>query len=176
MEESMAKRGNSIIKGIEISELITMLNRAYADEWLAYYQYFIEAKVVKGIMKDAAIVELTQHAADELRHATMVADRIIQLGGIPLANPQEWFKLTNCGYDEPKDFDVVSILNDAIKGEQCAISTYSKIVEMTKDKDIVTYDIVSSILADEVEHEEDLQALHDDIYDFIADLKKNMGV
>jgi bacterioferritin len=176
MEESMAKRGNSIIKGIEISELITMLNRAYADEWLAYYQYFIEAKVVKGIMKDAAIVELTQHAADELRHATMVADRIIQLGGIPLTNPQEWFKLTNCGYDEPKDFDVVSILNDAIKGEQCAISTYSKIVEMTKDKDIVTYDIVSSILADEVEHEEDLQALHDDIYDFIADLKKNMGV
>jgi len=172
----MAKRGNSIIKGIEISELITMLNRAYADEWLAYYQYFIEAKVVKGIMKDVAIVELTQHAADELRHATMVADRIIQLGGIPLANPQEWFKLTNCGYDEPKDFDVVSILNDAIKGEQCAISTYSKIVEMTKDKDIVTYDIVSSILADEVEHEEDLQALHDDIYDFIADLKKNMGV
>jgi len=172
----MAKRGNSIIKGIEISELITMLNRAYADEWLAYYKYFIEAKVVKGIMKDVAIVELTQHAADELRHATMVADRIIQLGGIPLANPQEWFKLTNCGYDEPKDFDVVSILNDAIKGEQCAISTYSKIVEMTKDKDIVTYDIVSSILADEVEHEEDLQALHDDIYDFIADLKKNMGV
>ncbi|MDQ1325216.1 MAG: bacterioferritin, partial [Campylobacterota bacterium] len=51
---------------------------------------------------------------------------------------------------------------------------YSKIAEMTKDKDIVTYDIVSAILADEVEHEEDLQALHDDITEFIADIKKNM--
>lgn len=80
----MARIGNSIIKGIEINEIIKLLNKAYADEWLAYYQYFIEAKVVKGIMKDAAIVELTQHATDELRHANMLADRILQLGGTPL--------------------------------------------------------------------------------------------
>jgi bacterioferritin len=171
----MAKFGNSIIKGLEISEIITALNRAYADEWLAHYQYFIEAKVVKGIMKDAAIVELTQHAADELRHATMVADRIIQLGGTPLLNPKEWFTHTNCGYEDPKEFDVVRILQDSIKGEQCAISIYSKLVDMTRDKDIVTYDIVSQILADEVEHEEDLQALHDDITEFISDLKKSLN-
>lgn len=167
----MARRGNSIIKGLEINEIITMLNKAYADEWLAYYQYFIEAKVIKGIMKDAAIVELTQHAADELRHANLVADRIIQLGGTPLLNPKEWFTHTNCGYEEPKDFDVVSILEDSIKGEQCAISVYSKLADMTREKDIVTYDIVSQILADEVEHEEDLQALHDDITEFVESLK-----
>ncbi|DAB27669.1 MAG: ferritin [Sulfurimonas sp. RIFOXYD12_FULL_33_39] len=170
----MAKYGNSIIKGLEISDIITALNKAYADEWLAYYQYFIEAKVVKGIMKDAAIVELTQHAADELRHATLVADRIIQLGGTPLLNPKDWFTNTSCGYEEPKEFDVVKILQDSIKGEQCAISIYSHLVDMTRDKDIVTYDIVSQILADEVEHEEDLQALHDDITEFIEDLKKSM--
>ena len=170
----MAKRGNSIIKGLEINEIITSLNKAYADEWLAYYQYFIEAKVIKGIMKDAAIAELTQHANDELRHANMVADRILQLGGTPLLNPTEWFSHTNCGYEEPKDFDVVSILEDSIKGEQCAISVYSQLAEMTRGKDIVTYDIVSEILADEVEHEEDLQALHDDITEFVSDLKKSM--
>ena len=171
----MARKGNSIIQGIEINEIITTLNNAYADEWLAYYQYFIEAKVIKGIMKDAAIAELAQHAADELRHANMVADRILQLGGTPLLHPQEWFTHTNCGYEEPKDFDVVSILEDSIKGEQCAISVYSKLADMTRNKDIVTYDIVSEILADEVEHEEDLQALHDDITEFIADLKKSMN-
>ncbi|MGD9717769.1 MAG: ferritin-like domain-containing protein [Sulfurimonadaceae bacterium] len=170
----MAKVGNSIIKGIEVKEIVTLLNKAYADEWLAYYQYFIESKVVKGIMKDAAIAELNQHAADELRHATMVADRILQLGGTPLLHPQDWLSHTNCGYDAPKNFDVVAILEDAIKGEQCAIKTYSIIAELTKDKDIVTYDIVSQILADEVEHEEDLQALHDDISEFVADLKKSL--
>ena len=167
----MAVRGNSIIKGIEISEVITLLNRAYADEWLAYYQYYIEAKVIKGIMKDAAIAELDQHAADELRHATMVAERIMQLGGTPLLNPKEWFTHTNCGYEEPNRFDVVAILEDSIKGEQCAISTYSDIAETVRGKDIVTYDIVSQILADEVEHEEDLQALHDDITEFVETIK-----
>ncbi len=170
----MAIRGNSIIKGIEIIEVIRLLNRAYADEWLAYYQYFIEAKVIKGIMKDAAIAELNQHATDELRHANMLAERILQLGGTPILNPKEWFTHTNCGYEEPNNFDVVSILEDSIKGEQCAISTYSTIAEIVKNKDIVTYNIVSGILADEVEHEEDLQALHDDITDFIQSIKGNI--
>ncbi|OQX74372.1 MAG: ferritin [Campylobacteraceae bacterium 4484_4] len=186
----MATRGNSIIKGIPVTEVIELLNRAYADEWLAYYQYFIESKVIKGIMKDAAIAELDQHAADELRHATMVADRILQLGGTPLLSPQDWFKETHCGYEAPENADVVSILEDAIKGEQCAISVYSNIAEITRGKgeqcaisvysniaeitrgkDIVTYDLVSRILADEVEHEEDLQALHDDITEFVEQIK-----
>ncbi len=70
--------------------------------------------------------------------------------------------------------DVVSILKDSIKGEQCAISIYSNLADMTRDKDIVTYDLVSEILADEVEHEEDLQALYDDITEFVSDLKKSM--
>ncbi len=169
----MAIRGNSIIKGVEISEVITLLNKAYADEWLAYYQYFIQAKVIKGIMKDAAVIELTEHATDELRHANMVADRILQLGGTPLLNPKEWFTQTNCGYEEPKDFDVVALLEDSIKGEQCAISTYANIADIVKDKDIITYNIVSEILADEVEHEEDLQALHDDISDFVQSVKNS---
>ncbi len=167
----MASVGNSIIKGLEVEELIKLLNRAYADEWLAYYQYYIEEKVVKGIMKDAAIAELTQHAQDELRHADMVAQRILQLGGTPLLNPKEWFVHTNCGYEEPKSFDVLAILDDAIKGEQCAIKTYSDILEITQNKDIVTYDIVSQILADEVEHEEDLVALHEDISEFIEQVR-----
>jgi len=168
----MAKRGNSIIKGIDISEVIDLLNRAYADEWLAYYQYFIEAKVVKGIIKDATVAELNQHAIDELRHANLIAERILQLGGTPLLNPKDWFTHTNCGYEEPKEFDVLAILKDSIKGEQCAISTYATIAQTVKDKDIVTYDLVSQILADEVEHEEDLQALFDDITEFVESIKQ----
>ena len=170
----MARVGNSIIKGIELQEIINLLNKAYADEWLAYYQYFIESKVVKGLMKDAAIAELNQHAADELRHANLVADRILQLGGVPLLHPDEWIKQSNCGYHAPNDFDVVSILKDAIEGEQCAIQTYSNIIDITRNKDVVTYDLVSQILADEVEHEEDLQTLYDDITEFVRDIKKSI--
>lgn len=171
----MATRGNSIIRGLELETLIQLLNKAYADEWLAYYQYYIESKVVKGIMKDAAIAELDQHAADELRHAGLVADRIIQLGGTPILHPQQWFEQTGCGYEAPTEFDVLNILDDAIKGEQCAIGVYSELVDLTYQKDIVTYNMVSQILADEVEHEEDLQALHDDITEFVDQIKSTMG-
>ena len=171
----MAIRGISILKGIEAQEVTRLLNKAYCDEWLAYYQYFIESKVVKGIMKDAAIAELNQHAADELRHATMVADRILQLGGTPALHPQEWLTNSNCGYEAPENPDVLSVLEQAIKGEQCAIGVYSGILDLTREKDIVTYDMVSQILADEVEHEEDLQALYDDIHEFVAEIKKSIS-
>jgi len=167
----MGKVGRSIIQGIEVDEVIALLNRAYADEWLAYYQYFIEAKVVKGVMKDAAIAELVQHAGDELRHATMVADRIIQLGGIPLLHPKEWLTHANCAYEAPTNPDVFKVLEQAISGERCAIGVYSNLAQITSGKDIVTYNLASSILADEVMHEEDLQALYEDIEGLIAQLR-----
>ena len=168
----MAKKGISILRGIEAEQVLSLLNKAYSDEWLAYYQYFTEAKVVKGVMKDAAITELDQHAADELRHATMLTTRIVQLGGAPVLHPKDWFKHANCTYEAPEDPDVIKVLEQAIKGEQCAIEVYSQLIETTRDKDIVTYDMASQILADEVEHEEDLQALYDDIHDFIAQFKR----
>lgn len=168
----MAKRGISILKGIEAQSVINLLNKVYCDEWLAYYQYFIESKVVKGLMKDAVVAELTLHAADELRHATMITGRIIQLGGTPILHPGEWTSYANCGYDAPTNPDVRAILDQAIKGEQCAITTYSSLLDIVREKDIVTYDLISQILADEVEHEEDLQSLFDDIEEFILQFKQ----
>lgn len=168
----MGKRGITIIKGIEVNDIINMLNKAFADEWLAYYQYYVEAKVVKGAMKDAAIAELNQHAADELRHAGMVADRIVQLGGTPVLHPNDWTKIANCAYAAPEDPEVMAILQQAIEGERCAIGVYSNIIETTANKDIVTYNIASSILADEVEHEDDLQALWEDIEEMVNKYKK----
>lgn len=156
-----------------MQNIIELLNRAYADEWLAYYQYFIEAKVVRGIMRDSAVKELEEHAKDELRHANMVADRIIQLGGTPILNPTEWFAQSNCGYIEPSNFDIVQILEDSIKGEQCAINVYTQLVDLSHEtNDIVTHKIVTEILADEVEHEHDLITLRDDVVGFVAQLRQ----
>lgn len=161
----MGTRGRQIIQelGVKIPELITMLNKAYSDEWLAYYQYWVGAKVAVGIPKEAVVAELTQHAADELRHAGMVADRIIQLGGEPVMEPKDWYKHTNCGYEAPEDPNVKTLLDQNIKGEQCAISVYKKIIDYAKDKDPVTYDMALQIMEDEIEHEEDLEAIKADI-------------
>ena len=158
----MGTKGREIV-GMDVDELVGLLNRAFADEWLAYYQYWLGAKVIKGPMKEAVIAELLQHAADELRHADMLAARIIQLGGTPITKPEDWYKVTNCGYDAPEDPFVKTILAQNIKGEQCAIMTYQKLVQLTATKDPVTYNIVLQILQDEVEHEEDLQSEMEDL-------------
>ena len=158
----MGTKGREIV-GMDIERVLELLNKAFADEWLAYYQYWLGAKVVAGPMKDAVIAELMQHAADELRHADMVSNRIIQLGGTPLTTPKKWMEYTNCGYDAPDDPFVAKILEQNIKGEQCAISVYHAVIEEVGLKDPVTYNMALQILQDEVEHEEDLQALAEDL-------------
>ncbi|MFZ2286444.1 MAG: ferritin-like domain-containing protein [Bacteroidales bacterium] len=158
----MAQKGREIVK-MNVDELINLLNKALADEWLAYYQYWIGAKVVRGPMKDAVIAELDLHATEELSHAVMLTARIIQLGGTPVLSPAEWMKITNCGYDAPTDPYVEKVLEQNIKGEQCAIKTYNHLLDLTRVGDPVTYNIILTILSQEVEHEEDLDALREDL-------------
>lgn len=158
----MGTKGREIV-GMDVEKLLDMLYEAFSDEWLAYYQYWLGAKVVKGPMKDAVASELLIHATEELAHADMLALRIIQLGGTPPISPEEWLKHTHCGYLPPNDAFVKTILQQNIKGEQCAIDVYQKLLQVVKDKDPVTYNVVLSILSDEVEHEEDLQSLDEDL-------------
>lgn len=158
----MAEIGRSIVK-MNVDELLNLLNKALADEWLAYYQYWLGAKVVKGPMKDAVIAELNLHATEELSHAELLALRIVQLGGTPVLSPDKWIEITNCGYDAPSDPYVGVILDQNIKGEQCAIKTYNRLLDITRETDPVTYNIVLQIITDEVEHEEDLSSLKEDL-------------
>ena len=158
----MGTKGKSIV-GMDVNELLTQLNKAFCDEWLAYYQYWIGSKVVRGPNKEAVIAELTLHATEELAHAVLLTTRIIQLGGTPITKPEDWYKFTNCGYDAPDDPFVIKVLEQNIKGEQCAITSYNKLLKKTRDKDPVTYNVIIGIIQQEVEHEEDLQALLEDI-------------
>jgi len=158
----MGTRGREIV-GMDVDELLKMLDAAYASEWLAYYQYWLGAKLIKGPMKDAVAAELNLHATEELAHANLLAGRIIQLGGTPVTDPKRWFSLSPCAYDPPDDAYVAVLLDENIAGEQCAISTYKRLMDATKDKDMITYNLALQILEQEVEHEEDLQSLKEDL-------------
>lgn len=158
----MGTKGKEIV-GLDVDKLIKALNKALADEWLAYYQYWIGAKVVRGRMRGQVVAELEEHAADELKHAGMLVNRILQLDGTPLLKPQDWYRASNCGYDAPEDPSVKAVLKQNIKGEQCAIEVYNKLLGFTKDKDPISYNMIVEILEDEVEHEDDLQTLLEDI-------------
>jgi len=149
--------------GEQVDQLIELLNKALADEWLAYYQYWTGAHVAAGPMRGAVTAELQEHAVEELDHAVRLVDRILALGGTPLLSPQEWFEMTNCGYETPEDPYVGVLLEQNIEGEQCAIRAYKEMMDFTKDIDPVTYEMALEIMTDEIEHEEDLQALQEDM-------------
>ena len=47
----MAKESVAILKGrIDVSEVLDELNAALSEEWLAFYQYWVGALVVKEAM------------------------------------------------------------------------------------------------------------------------------
>jgi bacterioferritin len=158
----MGTKAKEII-GIDREELLKLLNKAYADEWLAYYQYWVGAKVATGRMRGIIAEELEEHAKEELEHASKLTERILQLGGTPLTTVDAWSKETNCGYDEPADPDTRKLLEQNIKGEQCAIEVYNELLKKTKDTDPVTYKMVLEILEDEIEHEDDLESILEDM-------------
>lgn len=158
----MGTRGREIV-GMDVNELLRLLNGAFASEWLAYYQYWLGAKVIKGPMKDAVAAELNLHATEELNHALLLANRIVQLGGTPVLTPREWFPQSPCAYEAPADPYVTVLLEQNIAGERCAITAYKNLMDVTRDKDMVTYNIALTILEQEVEHEEDLESLQEDL-------------
>lgn len=160
----MGKNAVSILN-LDVENLINTLNEALSEEWLAYYQYWIGARLMEGPMRSEVEPELLIHADQELNHAVMVVDRIIQLGGTPVIHPQNWFKLAKCTYDEPSDPYIEVILEQNLKAERCAIDRYSKLADLTNGKDHTTHQIVTTILNEELEHEQDIE-------DWIADLAR----
>jgi len=160
----MGKKGIEIA-GIDVAQLIQILNEALCEEWLAYYQYWIGARMMEGPMRSEIEPELLIHANQELNHAVLVVGRIIQLGGTPVLTPADWMKFSKCDYEIPSDPYVESILNQNLNGERCAIQRYNGIADFTNGKDHTTHQIATTILNDELEHEQDIE-------DWIADIAR----
>lgn len=159
----MGKAGREIV-GKTADATIKMLNKALADEWLAYYQYWSGALVVRGKMRPEIEKELKEHAEEELKHAEMLAKRIVELGGTPIVEFSELLKQANCGYDAPKDPSTSAVVAQNVKGERCAIAVYNGILQKLKGSDdYITFNMVRKILEEEVEHEEDLENLASDL-------------
>ncbi len=157
----MGMKAQELVKraGIDLHALVSELNKAYCDEWLAYYQYWIGARVAEGKMAHVLAAELAEHAGEELEHAEKLAKRIVELGGTPAISPDLWLKESTCGYLAPTDPKALTLLTQNIQGERCAIEVYQKLLEMVQGKDAVTEHLVREILEDELEHEQDLEDL-----------------
>lgn len=170
----MAKESVNILKDkIDIVDLLAQLNAALSEEWLAFYQYWVGSFVVEGAMRGDVQREFQEHAAEEYNHAKLLADRIIELEGVPVLDPKQWFDLARCKYDAPVDFGSEILLKQNVESERCAIYRYQQIAEFTNGIDFTTCDIAKHIMAEEEDHEQDLQDYLNDIARMKAYILKN---
>ncbi len=144
------------VSEVSLKDLVKDLTKAYADEWLAFYLYWYMAQTVSGKGYEDMAEMLKKIANEELEHATELADLIIKLGGLPLANPMDFEKNANAPYTMPpkNTADYNRIIRIVTEAEAAAIDVYTKIAKKTFGKDNVTYQLVTHILSEEANHEE----------------------
>ena len=137
------------------SEIITELKKAYADEWIAYFQYKALAKIATGrgsFQFSKAILEISE---DEEEHANELADRLNELGDEPITDWDTINQMANCPYPSelPDKNDLEGMARLILTDERCAIAVYDKIMKLTKDVDFKTFNLVMHILEEEIGHE-----------------------
>jgi bacterioferritin len=150
---TMGQKGREILE-IDVSEVLRDLNSAYADEWLAHYQYFLYAQVIEGIDAEELKEKLEEQSKDEMNHAKELVNRILELGGKPTTKLTE---ASTCGFSEPpEDYsDLVRVIELVLEGERCAIEKYNNLAKKYHMKDLVTHEIFEDLLKDEVSDEEE---------------------
>ena len=156
----MGRRGREIIE-VDVQPIIEALRAAYADEWLAHYNYLLAAQIATGLDAPQVSSMLTTRAADELTHATRLGERILELGGRLPSDWSEIPKLANVrAFVLPKkSSDMRGILKAVLAAERSAINTYTELIKMTLHKDSVTQELAEELLADEVKDEEHTENL-----------------
>jgi len=161
----MGKKTREVVEkaGVNVDELITMLKKAFADEWIAYYYYNILAYLAKGPASPEIADRIEKIAKEELEHQKELAERIIQLEGEPPKKFEELVKIANCPYVKlPSDFgDPKAVAKSIVDAEGCAIETYRKILDwlMNVGKDPMTFHVIRHILQEEEEHEDEFQTI-----------------
>lgn len=156
----MGKKGREVVEkaGVKVNELIEMLKKAYADEWIAFYYYTLLAKIVKGLESPAITSKIEEVAKEELEHQGELADRIIQLGGEPPRRFEDLVRIANCPYvSVPENVaDLKAVAKAIIEAERCAIEIYNNMLNllMSVKNDPITFHIIRHILQEEVGHED----------------------
>ena len=116
------------------TKLIKLLQAAYCDEWLAVYQYSIEADYLnklnyQGHLSDKAynqiVKELNIHTQEEFNHAKLIVPELILLNSEPIYQIDMLQLTANAPLAIPEK-DHNKILFQALEAEETAIKVYIK--------------------------------------------------
>jgi bacterioferritin len=135
----------------ERDQLIEMLTKAYWMEIETVMSYIANSTNPDGVRAQEIIESLEEDITEELGHARQFATRIKELYGVV---PGSLDFSAEQSYLQPpaEQTDIVHVIKGVIEAESGAIEYYNQIVEYCDEKDLVTQDMVITILRDEEGH------------------------
>jgi bacterioferritin len=142
-----------------------VLNDALATEIVCVLRYKRHYFMAKGIHAGPVKDEFLEHAGDEQRHADMISERIVQLGGAPDLAPEGLHARSHTEYVEGDT--LVEMIKEDLVAERIAIDSYREMASYFAKFDTTTRKMIEAIQADEEDHA-------DDLADLLDRLPKNM--
>ena len=136
-------------------EILRLLNESLATEWVCVLRYRRHYFTAKGIASEPIAAEFLVHANEELSHADRLAERIVQLGGEPMLDPDSLKGRSHADYDE--SLDLKAMIRANLVAERIAVEVYRQLIALIGDKDSTTRRLLEDILSDEQEHAEELK-------------------
>lgn len=128
-------------------QLIDLLNEDLAREYQAIIAYINYSQVLKGAEYMHIAKELESHAAEELRHALIIAKQIDYLGGMPTVVPKP--VKTSTKAKEMLQFD--------LDNETETIKNYrERVIQSEELGEFALAEYLREILKDEQDHQIDL--------------------
>ena len=139
-----------------VSELIRLIGKAYADEMTATLQYQMAAHIARGPGYMDVVPEYLQHMKEEFEHAGEILKRLEQLGVSVMLDYAEIQKAGN-EWTPIKTKNIKEQLDILIKAEAGARDFYKKIVELAKaEQDWISEKLFKELMEAEEEHRIDL--------------------
>lgn len=137
--------------------LIEELNRLRATEITSFLQYKQHAFMAVSMLSPGMKADFESHAATELQHADMLAERIQQLGGVPIYQPMEIASQAAAAGVHPEQGPTLSdMVAENLMLERQQVAAYTALVREVGDKDPTTWRILSSILEETEKHASEL--------------------
>jgi len=124
-------------------KIVDVLNLDRAYELAAILQYMGHHYEGEGIESPAIIALFKKISMDEMKHAEMLGERIVYLGGVPVQKPT----------DIKRGGDIKSMMKDDLAAENDAIERYRTHIKLCADLgDATTRRMLEDILSVEEGH------------------------
>lgn len=143
--------------GADRQQVLRMLNEALASEIVCVLRYRRHFFMASSVVGEAIKGELLKHANEEQRHADLIAERIVQLGGEPDFDPAGIQQRAFSTYEAGDGLE--HMLREDLVAERVAIEVYTSAIRFLGDGDPTTRRMLEGILADEEEHAEELSSM-----------------